>query len=62
MMQPLPVSLPKTHHPEINLDYTWFKFAVLAYKFSVSLSREFYAKSAESLDESRPLSSDVAQN
>jgi hypothetical protein len=45
-------------YPKIDLDYTRFKFPVLAYKFPVPLqkfpvplSREFRSKSAKSLDE-----------
>ena len=59
----------RKRYPEINLDYTRFKFPVLAFKFPVPsqkfpvpLSREFCSKSTESLDEWRPLSRDLAQN
>jgi hypothetical protein len=59
----------RKRYPEIDLDYTRFKFPVLAFnfpvpsqKFPVPLSREFCSKSAESLDEWRPLSRELAQN
>jgi hypothetical protein len=57
---------PEKNHPEIGLHYSWFKFSVLGFKFParsqefpVRLSREFCSKSAESLDERRPLSRDL---
>jgi hypothetical protein len=59
----------RKRYPEIDLDYTRFKFPVLAFNFPVPsqklpvpLSREFCSKSAESLDEWRPLSRELAQN
>ena len=59
----------RKRYPEINLDYTRFKFPVLAskfpvpsQKFPVPLSREFRSKAAESLDEWRPLSRELAEN
>jgi hypothetical protein len=62
--EPCPFRKP---YPEIDLDYTRFKFPVLAFKFPVPLqkfpvpmSREFCSKSAKSLRVSGRLSRDLA--